>query len=360
MGFLGQAYKGMPECNVPSLHAKRRKIGDKFAFLKRAKARLQSPANIRHNNIDSLIEEEKEQDDFLVDGIPRSISTFDDLTLLSLSSPSFDSLCSPCQMMRKNLALQRGAVDDKKEEEGKMPTIMQHQNSLFGKNQEEAGDDGMIRVVSPCESIENELIPQSSDSVKYDEAIEAKLQNIMQQTPSLDHLSQYVAALSEAISPDPSAALPSRALRCLFFLSEYSSHKQQRFAMVQDADTSLVPTLLAYLERCLRKSSQQHLALLILNNLSIPTGNKRLIAQEYSGIKILGKLLIEDPECQMLVIIMLNLAFGDEKCPLIDPEDPVTCRMVARVVNFLDIWKERGLPFDFRPLYGVNTGLCTI
>ena len=141
---------------------------------------------------------------------------------------------------------------------------------------------------------------------------------------------------------------------------------QQRIAMVQDAgnvnstNASLVPSLVAFLKRCPQNSPVQHLTLLILNNLSIPTENKRLIALEHRGAKILGRLLSKDPECQMLVIIILNLSFGDERYPLVDPEDPITCRMVARVVSFLDIWKKKGLPLDFRRLYGVNTGLCTM
>jgi len=62
----------------------------------------------------------------------------------------------------------------------------------------------------------------------------------------------------------------------------------------------------------------------------------------------------------MLLIIMVNLTFGDERYPLVDPEDPVTRRLIARVVSFLEVWKRKGLPMDFRPLYGVNTGLCTM
>lgn len=129
-------------------------------------------------------------------------------------------------------------------------------------------------------------------------------------------------------------------------------------------DRSLIPALFAFLRRCPRdddnNTPEKHLTLSILNNLSIPAENKRLIALEYSGAKILGRLLSKDPDCQMLVIIIVNLTFGDEDYPLVDPEDPLTRRMVARVVSFVDIWKKRGLPLDFRPLYGVNTGLCTI
>ncbi|KAL7541515.1 hypothetical protein ACHAXR_012564 [Thalassiosira sp. AJA248-18] len=145
-------------------------------------------------------------------------------------------------------------------------------------------------------------------------------------TPSLDHLHHYISALSPSISPDPSGDLPSRALRCLFTLSEHSSHKAQRIAMVKGVasianggddvatpptKTSLIPTLLTFLARCPRDSSEQYLSLLVLNNLSIPTENKRPIALEYGGAKILGRLLCHDPGCHLLVIILVNLTFGD-------------------------------------------------
>jgi hypothetical protein len=202
----------------------------------------------------------------------------------------------------------------------------------------------------------------------------------------MDHLSFYVAALAPSVSPDPSADLPLIALHCLLSLSDQSCDKRQCIEMVRQStatttatmltttttkltssngnddgmSNTLIPTLLAFLQRCPRNSPVQNLTLLILNNLSIPTENKRLVALEYGGAKILGKLLSDDPGCQMILIIMVNLTFGDERYPLVDPEDPVTRRLIARVVSFLEVWKRKGLPMDFRPLYGVNTGLCTI
>lgn len=159
----------------------------------------------------------------------------------------------------------------------------------------------------------------------------ARLREMLTEGPaSIERLRHYVAALSPSVSPDPSAELPSWALRCLFSLSEHSSQKEQRIHMVRascapseeekeewvddDGDApplSLVPALLSFLQRCPRDSSEQYLTLLVLNNLSIPTQNKRLIGLEHGGAKALGGLLCEDPGCHLLVIIVVNLTFGD-------------------------------------------------
>ena len=49
----------------------------------------------------------------------------------------------------------------------------------------------------------------------------------------------------------------------------------------------------------------------MLNNLSIPAANKRTIAVKHGGAAVLGRLLCEDPGCHLLVIILVNLTFGD-------------------------------------------------
>mmetsp|Transcript_2329 Transcript_2329/g.5088 ORF Transcript_2329/g.5088 Transcript_2329/m.5088 type:complete len:1009 (-) Transcript_2329:214-3240(-) len=191
-------------------------------------------------------------------------------------------------------------------------------------------------IGSPCEAM---LKSQRTATQIKNDARVRKLQGIMaaQQPPTIEYIAHYIAALSPVVSPDPSADLPSRALRCLFSLSEHSSHKQQRIEMVRGAYTSvladideeeekkegsddnnesspsLVPALLSFLKRCPRDSSEQYLTLLVLNNLSIPTQNKRLIGLEFGGAKTLGRLLCEDPGCHLLVIIIVNLTFGDEK-----------------------------------------------
>jgi hypothetical protein len=116
--------------------------------------------------------------------------------------------------------------------------------------------------------------------------------------PSIQYLSYYISALSSESSPDPSAEPPSRALRSLFSLSEHASSHQDRVAMVhwksssKEEETSpmpLVPALLDFLGRCKRDTSEQYLAMLVLNNVSIPHENKRRIALDFGGVKTLGR-----------------------------------------------------------------------
>ena len=49
----------------------------------------------------------------------------------------------------------------------------------------------------------------------------------------------------------------------------------------------------------------------MLNNLSIPKANKRVIALDCGGAKLLGRMLCEDPGCHLLAIVIVNLTFGD-------------------------------------------------
>lgn len=153
--------------------------------------------------------------------------------------------------------------------------------------------------------------------------------------PSITLLSDYIQALSEVHSPDPSADLPSRALRALFALSEHNTSHDVRVAMVREHDNiggvvtkgkqginiiknnnsdkagKLVPTLLSFLQRCPRDSSEQYLTLLVLNNLSIPMENKQLVALDCNAARVLGRMLLEDVGCHLLVIIIVNLTFCD-------------------------------------------------
>lgn len=95
-------------------------------------------------------------------------------------------------------------------------------------------------------------------------------------------------------------------------MSEHNpSQEQNRIQMVREADGKLVPVLLSFLQRCERSSSEQYLTLLVLNNISIPCENKRLIAIDYEGAIILSRLLCEDPSCHVMCIILANLAFSD-------------------------------------------------
>lgn len=72
-----------------------------------------------------------------------------------------------------------------------------------------------------------------------------------------------------------------------------------------------MPVLLEFLQRCERSSSEQYLALLVLNNVSIPAENKRIIAMDCGGAKVLSRLLCLDPSCHLLAIILVNLTFAD-------------------------------------------------
>ena len=188
---------------------------------------------------------------------------------------------------------------------------------------------------SPCESMRRhqqklklKTVPTTDegrqDNLQVNIANQAnimKLQSIItpDATPTIGNLDYFIMALSPKVSPNPSGDLPARALRCLFSLSELSTQKQQRVKMVRgevsmgdDINSLLIPALLSFLQRCPRDSSEQYLTLLVLNNLSIPTENKRVIGLQYNGVEILAKLLCQDPGCHLLVIIIVNLTFGDE------------------------------------------------
>lgn len=146
--------------------------------------------------------------------------------------------------------------------------------------------------------------------------------------PSMRYLSYYITALSAKSSPGASSDPSSQALRSLFSLSEHVSSHKDRVGMVHwksqdESSTSLVPALLDFLKRCKRDSSEQYLAMLVLNNVSIPHENKRRIALEFDGVKTLGQLLCRDPGCHLLLIILVNLTFceADIRKDLFSHED---------------------------------------
>lgn len=144
--------------------------------------------------------------------------------------------------------------------------------------------------------------------------------------PSIEYLNHYVEALSSRSSPDPSSEAPSRALRSLFSLSEHASSYQDRVTMVQwqppnDDSMSLIDALFDFLQRCERDTSEQYLAMLVLNNVSIPNENKRRIAVDCGGVQTLARLLCQDPGCHLLVIILVNLTF----CEASVRRDLLTC-----------------------------------
>eukprot|EP00978_Attheya_sp_CCMP212_P007561 scaffold17461_cov53-Attheya_sp.AAC.10 len=128
--------------------------------------------------------------------------------------------------------------------------------------------------------------------------------------PSLEMLPQLVDDLKEVDHNDTSGDVAARTLRMLFSLSEHA-HSDHRTALVRDADGQLVPVLLDFLGRCERSSSEQYLVLLVLNNISIPSENKRIIAMDCGGAPILSRLLCDDPSCHLMAIILVNLTFAD-------------------------------------------------
>jgi hypothetical protein len=128
--------------------------------------------------------------------------------------------------------------------------------------------------------------------------------------PSLEMLPQLVDDLKE-VDYDTSGDVAARTLRMLFALSEHATHSDNRTALVRDADGQLVPVLLEFLGRCERSSSEQYLVLLVLNNISIPSENKRIIAIDCGGAQVLSRLLCDDPSCHLMAIILVNLTFAD-------------------------------------------------
>jgi hypothetical protein len=94
-----------------------------------------------------------------------------------------------------------------------------------------------------------------------------------EEPPTMEMLPDLIRVLQ--ISKETSSDTPARALRLLFALSEHG-HTENRTEMVRVHGGRLVPSLLGFLERCQRSSSEQYLTLLVLNNISIPTENKRV------------------------------------------------------------------------------------
>lgn len=285
----------------------------------------------------SLTSDDNEEDEISsvdLGDIPRSISTKTSSSSENKLPPPTprtpnredgrndeDSIGSPVEAMRRlNHEQTRDVVHNNKDENQGVECV---DNALLTNNNQQPSHP-----------------PASLLSTKK---LTAKLSS--QSTPSLQLLPAYIAALTEVHSPDTAADLPSRALRALFALSEHASSHDVRVAMVRDGvvvvaaneDTTaaggkgkkkhknnhnhnianqkaagpLIPTLLTFLQRCPRDSSEQYLSLLVLNNLSIPMENKRLVALECGTAHVLGKLLVEDVGCHLLVIIIVNLTFCD-------------------------------------------------
>jgi hypothetical protein len=125
--------------------------------------------------------------------------------------------------------------------------------------------------------------------------------------------SSYDAGTSES---DQAAA--TLALRHLFSLSEHSHPNcdENRLQLVHSNNTNgkLVPALLHFLHRrCDPGSQEQYLALLVLNNLSVPPVNKRVIGLDCGGAYLLCRMLCLDPSCHLVAIILVNLTFCESE-----------------------------------------------
>jgi hypothetical protein len=227
-----------------------------------------------------------------------------------------DSIGSPCENMRKHV-MEHSQQRARGGQQQKRETNSINSNNSVNNGGEEVDQGVECALQSPV--------------LLSTKKLTAKLSSTQ---PSITLLSDYIQALSEVHSPDPSADLPSRALRALFALSEHNTSHDVRVAMVREHDNiggvvtkgkqginiiqnnndkagKLVPTLLNFLQRCPRDSSEQYLTLLVLNNLSIPLENKRLVALDCNTARVLGRMLLEDVGCHLLVIIIVNLTFCD-------------------------------------------------
>lgn len=104
---------------------------------------------------------------------------------------------------------------------------------------------------------------------------------------------------------------PASALKYLFTVSQDPTNLSARVDLVRTADRTLVPALLSFLQSCKLSSNEMSTALLVLNNLSVPEENKRLIALENNGAAVLCELLCQDPSLYLVAIVLVNLTFAD-------------------------------------------------
>ena len=95
------------------------------------------------------------------------------------------------------------------------------------------------------------------------------------------------------------------ALKSLFALS--SPEDSRRRDVICVAGGALLPVLFSYIDRA--DGVYLQTALLVVNNLSTVTENKRPLAMQGAGI--LARVLTRDPSCHLAAIILVNLTFCD-------------------------------------------------
>eukprot|EP00980_Cylindrotheca_fusiformis_P010331 scaffold2299_cov131-Cylindrotheca_fusiformis.AAC.18 len=169
--------------------------------------------------------------------------------------------------------------------------------------------DSIAKSYSAASSIAKSSSAASSSS-NGDTSFRKKLKKLSSLAVSdvtMDHLPDLILELET--SQNPSSKQSSRALKLLFALSE-PKESQHRIDMVAQEEGRLVDALFGFLVRC-APSSEQYLTLLVLNNICIPEENKRAIAMTHNGVKILSGLLLNDPSCHLIAIVLVNLTFAD-------------------------------------------------
>ena len=280
---------------------------------------LQSQLQQQRNDpvdIDALNGDDEDYEEYDLGDIPKSISTH--------SQQHDDHLIHNAMLLPSgsNHANNEGRYEDRGEVEDGDVDSLDSPCSITRKNSR-SNSELSGRVTNQVDNMANNTANDTARSNNNDDAAAQSDQyDVDTSPPSLAYLPHYIAALSPHSSHSPSSELPSRALRSLFTLSEHASSQKERIAMVRDPNSTsggrngdgespgpLVPALLSFLQRCAKDSSEQYLTMLVLNNVSIPLENKRLIAIECGGAKTLARLLCEDPGCHLLVIIIVNLTF---------------------------------------------------
>jgi hypothetical protein len=150
---------------------------------------------------------------------------------------------------------------------------------LFGRKKMKTAESSASAQGKPTTSVEAQIVKSSSpSSLKNLTKVIRKQKSLTQQNslpdePSMQHLPDLILDLETAV--ETSNDRPASALRKLFALSEHG-HTDDRTDMVRVEGGRLVPALLSFLNRCNRGSSEQYLTLLVLNNISIPSENKRV------------------------------------------------------------------------------------
>ena len=143
-------------------------------------------------------------------------------------------------------------------------------------------------------------------------------------SPSMESVPDYIDRLANVTAEDTGGEVAASALRALFSLSEHANNQGNREKLVHAAEGQVVPTLLDFLHKSAPNSSEQYLALLVLNNVSIPADNKKFIAVDCGGAHILSRLLCHDVSCHLMAIILVNLTFADAELrrELVSPAAP--------------------------------------